>query len=58
MLIAIAIVISGVVIFYLDRWVLRNNGLSAAQAAKSALWLAFITAPYLFLIPTTMIYRS
>lgn len=58
MLIAIAIVISGVVIFYLDRWILRNNGLSAVQAAKSALWLAIITAPYLFLIPTTMIYRS
>lgn len=40
----------------MDRSILKQNGLEETQAKKSALWMAIATAPYLFLIPTTLIY--
>lgn len=46
-----AIAIAGAIIFMLDRWVLQRAGVEPEQAKASALKLAIITAPYLFLIP-------
>jgi len=54
--VAAAILISGIIIYFLDRGILKRNGLDEAQSKKSALWMAIITAPYLFLIPTSLLY--
>ena len=52
-----AILLSGALIFLLDKRILTKAGLDAAAAKRSALRLAAITAPYLFLIPVGLIYR-
>ena len=54
----IAIAVAGLLIFVIDRRILKNSGLDAAQIKKSALYLALITAPYLYLIPSALIYGS
>ena len=54
--VALAIIISGIIIYSLDKYILKKNGLEDSQAKKSALWMAIATAPYLFLIPTTLLY--
>ena len=51
-----AIALSGVLIFLLDRKILEKAGLSGEAAHHSALVLALVTAPYLFLIPASLIY--
>lgn len=57
LLITIAsIAVSGVVIYNLDRAILNKVGLDPSKAKKSALRLAIITAPYLYLIPSKLIY--
>ena len=58
LLIAIfAVSISGLCIYALDLRIIRKTGLSEAQSKHSALMLATITAPYLFLLPTQLLYR-
>ena len=53
-----AIGISGVLIYVLNRWILKKDpDLSSEQVRRIALNLALLTAPYLFLIPSSMIYR-
>lgn len=52
-----AILLSGTLIFLLDRRILTKAGLDAAAAKRAALRLAAITAPYLFLIPVGLLYR-
>lgn len=55
--VAAAIVLSGVCIYLLDRQILsRIPGVGMAQARRTALHLAIITAPYLFLIPSSILY--
>ena len=54
---ALAILLSGALIFLLDRRILTKAGLEKERAKKSSLRLAAITAPYLFLIPVGLIYR-
>lgn len=56
LLVAASIIIAGIIIYYLDRSILKQNGLEETQAKKSSLWMAIATAPYLFLIPTKLIY--
>ena len=53
-----AIAVAGAIIYLLDRLILKRAGLDALQAKKSALRLAIITAPYLFLFPSSLIYNS
>ena len=53
-----AIAVAGAIIYLLDRLILKRAGLDASQAKKSALRLAIITAPYLFLFPSSLIYNS
>lgn len=54
---AAAIALSGVCIYALDLRIIRNAGLTETQSRHSALMLAICTAPYLFLIPSQMLYQ-
>ena len=52
-----AVAVSGVLIFLFDRRILAKAGLSSSPAGRTAMRLAVITAPYLFLIPSGLVYR-
>jgi len=52
----LAVAVSGVLIFLLDRLILRKAGLDPELAKRSALRLALITAPYLYFFPSTVLY--
>jgi uncharacterized membrane protein YdjX (TVP38/TMEM64 family) len=54
----VAIIVAGICIFFLDRWILNNSALDREHAQKAAIRLAIITAPYLFLLPTTILYTA
>lgn len=56
LIVLLAVLISGLLIFLLDRSILCKAGLDPAKAKKSALTMAVCTAPYLFLIPSSIIY--
>ena len=53
-----AIALAAACIFLLDKMILSKAGLTAEQAKKSAIRLAVITAPYLYLIPSELLYRG
>jgi len=53
-----AIALSAVCIYKLDKRILIKAGLDIDQAKKSAIRLAVITAPYLYLIPSEILYRD
>ena len=53
-----AIALSGALILVMDRFILKKSGLEENQANRSAKMLAWITAPYLFLIPSALIYSG
>ena len=52
-----AIVLSAVCIYKLDKSILTKAGLDIDQAKKSAIRLAIITAPYVYLIPSEWFYN-
>ena len=52
-----AIALSGMCIYALDLRIIRKTGLSEDQSRHSALMLAVFTAPYLFLIPSQLLYQ-
>ena len=54
---AAAIALSGACIYALDLRIIRKTGLSEDQSRHSALMLAVLTAPYLFLIPSQLLYQ-
>ena len=45
-------------IYRFDRCILKRAGLPEGQSKTSALWLAVVTAPYLFLLPSEILYRG
>ena len=53
---AAAAALSGVCIYFLDKFILSKAGLDPGQVRRSAIRLALITAPYLFFFPTQFIY--
>ena len=57
-IVLIAIAISGLVIFVLDRRILTKAGLDNDLATSAAKKLALITAPYRYLVPSAMMYTS
>ena len=57
LIVLLAIAIAGICIYLTDKKILVKTGLDDGQAKNSALRLALITAPYLFLIPSSIIYR-
>ena len=52
-----AIALSEVCIYKLDKSILIKAGLDIDQAKKSAIRLAIITAPYVYLIPSEWFYN-
>lgn len=57
LIVALAVTISAIFIFIIDRMILIRCGLSRKQATRSAAFLALFTAPYLYLLPSKLIYR-
>ncbi len=51
-----AIALAGGLIYLMDRFILRRSGRTEEEAGHAAKRLALITAPYLFLIPSALIY--
>ncbi len=58
LIILAAIALSGVCIYFLDRRILKKEELTPEQVKKTALALAVITAPYLYLLPASVFYRG
>lgn len=56
LMVAVSVAVAGLVIFLLDRKILAHAGLASDQAGKSALWIAVITAPYLYFVPSRLLY--
>lgn len=57
-IVMLAVALAGFCIYKLDRWILNKAGLTTEQAKGAALRLALITAPYLFLFPTQILFDS
>ena len=58
LIVVAGIAVSAVLIFFLDKWILRKAGLDPEQVKRSALRLALITAPYLYLFPSDLLYSG
>jgi hypothetical protein len=56
LVVAVSVAVAGVAIFLIDRRILTKAGLEAEQARRSAMWLAVLTAPYLYFVPSRLIY--
>lgn len=56
LIVLLAIVLSGLCIYLLDRIILAKEELTSDQVKKTALILAVITAPYLYLLPASLFY--
>ena len=55
----VALTISGVLIYFLNKKItFKNLNISPKNKNKIALSLAIITAPYLFLLPSSLIYKD
>ena len=57
LIILAAIAVSALCIYHLDKRILEKETLTAEQVKKTALALAVITAPYLYLLPASLFYR-
>ena len=51
-----AVALAGWFIYRWDRRVFAGLGLAEEQAHRMALWLAVLTAPWLYLVPATLFY--
>lgn len=56
LIVAVSIALSAVCIYFLDKWILRKAGLGPEQVKRSAIRMALITAPYLYLFPMRLFY--
>jgi hypothetical protein len=56
-IVAFAVLFSAIVIYLGDLKILKKCGLENEQAKRSALFMAILTAPYLFLFPSNILYR-
>lgn len=55
---AVCVALAGGIIYLLNlKFCLKKTSLSLAQKRKLALAMALVTAPYLFFVPTTLLYR-
>ena len=57
LIVACSILLAAYCIYRFDLHILKRAGLSEEQGRKSALWLAVATAPYLFLLPSEILFR-
>ena len=53
----VAILLAAYCIYRFDLHILKRAGLTEGQGKTSALWLAAVTAPYIFLLPSEILYR-
>ena len=58
LIVVVAILLAAYCIYRFDRYILKRAGLPERQSKTSALWLAVVTAPYLFLLPSEILYRG
>ena len=58
LIVAACIALSAVCIYLFDKRILRKAGLDPEQVKQSALRLAIITAPYLYLFPSHLLYQG
>ena len=56
LIVGVSIALSAVCIYFLDKWILRKAGLKPEQVKRSAIRMALITAPYLYLFPMRLFY--
>ena len=56
LIVAAAVALAAFLIYVIDKAILKKAGLDVAQAKKSALRLALITAPYLYFFPSALLY--
>lgn len=52
------IALSAACIYFLDKWILGKAGLDPDQVKRAAIRLALITAPYLYLFPSRLLYEG
>ena len=57
LIVVCSILLAAYCIYRFDLHILKRAGLPEEQGRKSALWLAVVTAPYLFLLPSEILYR-
>ena len=57
LIVVCSILLAAYCIYRFDLHILKRAGLSEEQGRKSALWLAVATAPYLFMLPSEILYR-
>ncbi len=57
LIVVCSILLAAYCIYRFDLHILKRAGLPEEQGRKSALWLATATAPYLFLLPSEILYR-
>lgn len=53
-----SIAVSAACIYFFDKWILIKAGLEPEQVKRSAIRLALITAPYLYLFPSRLLYEG
>ena len=58
LIVVVSIAVSAACIYFLDKWILGRAGLDPEQVKRSALRLALITAPYLCLFPSRLLYEG
>ena len=58
LIVVCSILLAAYCIYRFDLHILKRAGLLEEQGRKSALWLAVVTAPYLFLLPSEILYRG
>lgn len=58
LIVVCSILLAAYCIYRFDSYLLKRAGISEEQRRKSALWLAIATAPYLFLLPSELLFRS
>lgn len=57
LIVVCSILLAAYCIYRFDSYLLKRAGLSEEQGRKPAVWLAAVTAPYLFLLPSEILYR-
>ncbi len=57
-IVILAIAVSGLAIYLIDKLILTKAGIDLERAKSAALKLALVTAPYLYLVPSAMLYTS
>lgn len=58
LIVVACIAVSAVCIYFIDRLILDRAGLDPEQVNRAAIRLALITAPYLYLFPSRLLYES